>query len=547
MEYCSTDLTNESKQSYSGIVHVCDTEDDDDKECVIVNKEGQQLLPASLLLITNNLCNVDDEPWAIEEDDDYLSDNSDDTKIPPLKTVGDNKNEKSSKTFPNNKQTEEKLHCINNDKEMFINSAFFKIFEDIFDADNAINAEQFKLEEKSELSKQQIFNKNINNDQDLDETNKIVWDAINIVGTSCSTSIPGTSSLTDLMNSSGFTCLTDLPVPPCSRSLLDTSWLTTSPGLSYNLSSPSYLTDLQGPSCSTSLPGPSYSTDLPGPSGSTSLPSPACSTDLPGPSGSTYLSGSSCSADLPDPYSSIKFPTLYNSKRSPSNLEVILNNFNNKKGNDIKNIINRSYSDLFRPIEIPKTNSDTNQDYLKFPKLVSNDNLEDFECFQDDPDIVNPEIMYNIDLNEHYKYMDLLVQKITNATSELTKQTVLNECMRLMPIPEIKHESRVFTDDERSKFSNGICEWKYKIDHDDWEKILIKRAVVFSAHAGFDDAKDDTLYTLVDITTRYIKWIAAVMKKNFDLQSKSSYPERIDPINNSLQEVSYGHEFIIIF
>lgn len=94
---------------------------------------------------------------------------------------------------------------------MYINSALGKIFEDIFDTDNVINTGQLKAEEKSDLSEQLIFNKNINNDQDLDETNNIIWNAINIANTPCSISIPGTLSLTDL------------PVPPCSRSLLDTS------------------------------------------------------------------------------------------------------------------------------------------------------------------------------------------------------------------------------------------------------------------------------------------------------------------------------------
>lgn len=138
-------------------------------------------------------------------------------------------------------------------------------------------------------------------------------------------------------------------------------------------------------------------------------------------------------------------------------------------------------------MEIPKTNNDTNQDYSKFPKLVTNNNLRSFECFQDELDIVNHEIMYNIELNEHYKNMDLLVQKITNATSKSTKLTIFNECMQLLPIPEIKHEPRIFTDNERSKFSKGICEWEYKIDHDNCEKIMLKRAVIFTAHAGFEE------------------------------------------------------------
>jgi len=99
--------------------------------------------------------------------------------------------------------------------------------------------------------------------------------------------------------------------------------------------------------------------------------------------------------------------------------------------------------------------------------------------------------------------------------------------MQLLPIPEIKHEPRVFTDDKRSKFSKGICEFDYKIYHDNWEKIMLKCVVIFTGHAGFVEANKDTLYILADITTRYIKWIAVIMKKNFDLQNKTLFRKNL--------------------
>ena len=44
---------------------------DEDEYCVIVNKGGQQLLPANIMLLVENICAIDNEPWAVEEDDDY--------------------------------------------------------------------------------------------------------------------------------------------------------------------------------------------------------------------------------------------------------------------------------------------------------------------------------------------------------------------------------------------------------------------------------------------------------------------------------------------
>uniref|UniRef100_A0A2S2P726 Bromodomain associated domain-containing protein n=1 Tax=Schizaphis graminum TaxID=13262 RepID=A0A2S2P726_SCHGA len=450
MEYCSTDITNENK-SNTEIIHTYDAEEDEDDNCVVVDKGEKQLLPASIRLLAGNICAIDDEPWTVEEGDDFIEDNLDNPKITPQKTVGDEKIEKSSpvisKVFSNVKETEEKLHLKNNYVKTFINSELGKIFENIFETDNALNIDQLKMEEKSEFGEKFIVNENISNDLDLNVINKIAE---------------------------------------------NTKYMS---GISY----------------STSLPGPSYSMDLPGPSCSTPLPGPSSLTSLPGP---------------------------YNSKSSSTKLDTNLNKSSIEKDNTMENLINTICNDFFRKIETTNTNTDTNQDYSEFPKLgASNENEGNFECFQEDPDTVNPDIMYNIDLNEHYKYMDLLVQKIENATSKSAKQTVLNECMQLMPIPQIEHEPQLFTDDERSKFSNGICEWEYKIERDDWDKIMIKRAVIFTAHAGFDEANEESLSVLSDIIIHYIKRLAIIMKKNFDLQCQSSCPDKIDPIDNSLQEI----------
>jgi len=489
MEYCSTDPTNKSrsnKKSNSGYdTYGEDDDDDDDDDCVVVDKGGKQPLPACIRLLAENIYDIDDEPWTVEEGDDFGEDNSDNPQTLPQKTISNKQNEEScsaiSKTFPHVKETEEQLLLKNNHVEMFINSELGKIFENIFDSDNALNIEQLQVEEKSELSKKLVVDENINNEVNLNESNNIARNAINMAGISCSTS---------------------LPVLP-------------GPSYSTDLPGPSYSTDLSVPSYSINLPGTSYSTDLPGPSHSTDIPGPSYSTDLPSPSCSTFLRDPSCSND--------------------SNI---------KKNNEMENLINKIYNEFFRTIDIPKTNTNTNQDCSKFPKInVNNENDGSFECFQEDPDIVNPEIMYNIDLNEHYKYMDLLVQKIENATTKQAKETVLNECMQLMPIPQTEPEPQVFTEDERSKFAKGICEWEYKIDHDDWDKIMFKRAVIFTAHAGFDESNEESLQVLSHIIIHFIKEIAIIMKKNFDIQINSSCPDEIDPIDNCLQEVSYGYNY----
>lgn len=181
-------------------------------------------------------------------------------------------------------------------------------------------------------------------------------------------------------------------------------------------------------------------------------------------------------------------------------------------------------------------------EYVKFVENsmgLENDNedldTEEFNQWVDDPDIVDPEIVFNIDLNEHYKQMDVLVQKISETPDDLR---VLDECMKLPPIPQVEHEPITFTTNERLMFLNGISMFDYAIDRDDWNKIMVKRAVILTAHAGFSIANEESLYVLADIAIDYIKKLAVVMKKNFDIQSNSSYSSCIDPIHLSLQEVS---------
>lgn len=261
---------------------------------------------------------------------------------------------------------------------------------------------------------------------------------------------------------------------------------------------------------------------------SSDLLGPSCSTDLPGPS---------CSTDLHSPLRSLNLPE--SSKDEELETELLFEFYN-------KSYINNSF------IPKPEENIDTNEDIKVSPIeecnfvkdvskkfLLNNSNkdsvIENSESYVEDPDIVNPDIMYNINLNEHYIQMDLLVQEISKTSNDVT---LLNECMQLTPIPQIEHDQKTFTMEERLNFSNGISEWEYDIDRDDWNKIMVKRAVVFTAHAGFSIANEESLYVLADVAIDYIKKLAIIMKNNFDIQSKASCSDSIDPINNSLQEVS---------
>lgn len=255
------------------------------------------------------------------------------------------------------------------------------------------------------------------------------------------------------------------------------------------------------------------------------------STSLPGPSGINRL-------QLPS-NSHTKYTNDTNSKIDAKEKSSLLFDFFNKIFLNEYSIPITESEEINQRVEaIPIQECDLIKHLSKNMTLENNyeeSQRENSECFVEDPDIVNPDIMYNITLNEHYKQMDILVQKISKASDDLT---VLHECMQLMPIPKIEHQKTTFTTEERINFLNGVSEWEYDIDGDDWNKIMVKRSVVFTAHAGFSIANEESLYVLADVAIDYIKQLAVIMKKNFDIQSKSSLPDKIDPIDNSLQEVS---------
>lgn len=255
------------------------------------------------------------------------------------------------------------------------------------------------------------------------------------------------------------------------------------------------------------------------------------STNMPGPSDCNYL------------------PFINNIHKNDSNSIININN----KYQQLFDFSNKIFADEYEiPVTEHENNAKINQHVEAVPiqecdliKSLSKNvmlknnfdeiSIDNSEYFVEDPDIVNPDIIYNISLNEHYKQMDILVQKLSKTSDDLT---VLHECMQLAPIPQIQHEKIMFTDEERLNFLNGVSEWEYEIDSEDWNKIMVKRSVVFTAHAGFSIANEESLYVLADVAIDYIKKLAVVMKKNFDIQSKSSLPDNIDPIDNSLQEVS---------
>lgn len=263
---------------------------------------------------------------------------------------------------------------------------------------------------------------------------------------------------------------------------------------------------------------------------STDIPGPSCSKNL-----TSLLGSSSCSKslDLPNSFNANLSGTFFNDH------------------NEVPKYLSDYFKECFLkgtlvPMTVPEdveVGPLEECDYAQFIENsagleTDNENLdleEESNDFVEDPDIVNPEIVYNIELNEHYKHMDILVQQISETPDDLT---VLDECMKLPPIPQVEHEPKTFTPEERLMFMNGCSKWDYKIDRDDWTKIMVKRAVIFTAHAGFTIANEESLYVLADVIIDYIKKLAVIMKKNFDIQSNSSYSTSIDPINLSLQEVS---------
>lgn len=286
---------------------------------------------------------------------------------------------------------------------------------------------------------------------------------------------------------------------------------------------------------------------------STSFSDLTCSKDLSGPSCSKYLPSPTCSSTLPG--QSVDKSIDFSMSRSPGSFNDdssgIHSSVEKKQETELLfNFYNKLYlNDSFIPMEVTEDNIEnievlpanqcnfinTLSKNMRLESSYEDSQIENVNHFVEDPDIVNPDIMYNIDLNEHHKQMEILVEKITDTPDDIT---VLNECMQLIPIPQIEHEQKTFTADERLNFMNGITEWEYDIDSDDWNKIMVKRAVIFTAHAGFSIANEESLYVLADVAIDYIKKLAVIMKKNFDIQLQSSCPDIIDPIKNSLLEVS---------
>lgn len=297
----------------------------------------------------------------------------------------------------------------------------------------------------------------------------------------------------------------DIPERPIREPVNDFNWITEPHELGWTLFDPCPPNSHLAPSCSKDIFDPSSSKEYAGPSWSTGPFSNCCPYHL-------------------------------------TNQRIILKNHDKK----LKEKQDQDLSSFIEELEPYQTNQENilaigECDLIKnLSNGVDLDNgnkpSENNEFFVEDPDIVNPDIMYNINLNEHYKQMDLLVEKISKPYHKVT--VLLDEYIQLPPIPQIESEHRVFTAEERQNFADGIPEWEYDIDHDDWNKIMVKRAVVFTAHAGFSIANEESLYVLADVAIDYIKKLAVIMKNNFDIQSKCSCADLIDPINNSLQEVS---------
>jgi len=280
---------------------------------------------------------------------------------------------------------------------------------------------------------------------------------------------------------------------------------------------------------------PSCSTDTPGSSCSMDLPSPSCSTNTP--SILTRLQGASSSLK---PHTSSSANANFCSSSSNIDHELI-NNFHSKTrlGESNEQLPQKKFESRESAEASPLEVCSFVRDITKIRVLEdTNEDMEESdssESFVEDPDIVNPDILYNIDLNEYYKYMEDLVKNIREAPDN---PCMLDKCINLKPIPKIEHEPLEFTTEERLNFINGISEWEYDIESENWNNIMVKRAVVFTTHAGFSIANEESLYVLADVATDYIKKLALIMKKHFDVQSTSSCPESIDPINNSLQEVN---------
>lgn len=254
------------------------------------------------------------------------------------------------------------------------------------------------------------------------------------------------------------------------------------------------------------------------------------------------------STSLSSPSSCLSGTTNEHSEYSLTNEEDFLFNYLEPISDSNEIIETKKDVENFETLSLVKSNHIN--DTLKKKNLIECDLLQyvlenikfednnevqnNSECFVGDKIIFNPDIMYNIELKLHLKKMQRLAEQVSKTPKDLT---VLNRCMELMSIPEMKKGRQIITEECRP-FSEDISESNYyNIQHKDWNKIIVNQAAVLS-HVGFDFASKDTLYLIRDETINYIKRLAGIMKKNFDIQSKSSSPNNIDLIQNSLQEVN---------
>lgn len=493
----------------------------DDEDGDVDIDEENQIMPANMcLLAENTLCDKKEDEWLIDEDSDH--------SIESDLGISLSSNESNEDKNTNSKS----LGLIT---QKIKDSTFgSKINESIS------NAKQTK--EESDLSSpimikhlQHLTNSTLNNLYRPPSSNIIPGSSSSTSKPSplCSTNLTGPSYSSSIPNPS---CSINLPGPSSATSLPDSS-------CSVNLPGPSCSTSLPGSSYSASLPDPSCSTSLPGPSCSTSLPDPSCSASVLDPSCSTSLAGPSCSTGLPDlsPFSAHQAASFFDENIDPNvdnkQQARLLQHFYNTLF--LNNCDKQKNTELNQDIEISNLEDcDFSKHYLSentsFKNTDEESETENTECFVEDPDIVNPDIMYNIDLNEYYNQLDLLALKVIKTPDD---PTGLVEYKQLPPIPQIEQTHQKFTVDERFRFANGISEWEYQIDREDWNKIMVKRAVVFTAHAGFSIANEESLYVLADVAIDYVKKLAVIMKKHFDIQADSPYPDSIDPIDNSLQEI----------
>lgn len=264
-------------------------------------------------------------------------------------------------------------------------------------------------------------------------------------------------------------------------------------------------------------------------------------------SDSLYTDNFSCSLSfsLSNPSSSSshfsRLPRTLNehSEYSFTNEEDLLFSYLKEMSND--NLEPKEDVENFETLSLVKSNfiNDTLEyDLLQY--VLENVKFEDdnevdrnSECFVGDRIIINPDIMYNIELRLHLKTMQLLAEQISKTPDDLT---LLNRCMELILIPEMKKERHKITD-ESTPFCEDISESNlYNIQHKNWNKIIVNQPAVLS-HVRFDYTSKDTLYLLKNESIEYIRRLVGIMKKNFDIQPESSSLSSIDSIQNSLQEI----------